>query len=286
MNELTDVLLERLRNATNAARAEQAWRTIEDRYTPRELHASLPIFDGLSGLARLALDKSDILRELRQKPSQDYRRRTIAADVVLYGGPPQLRRKSLIIALCGRSHRLMTCWSLFLQFLPASRFDVLILADRTNEDFYGGVRGYAPDLLSLTRRVIDDVNAEAYDRVYCYGTSTGGFPALRFGLLMGAYRSIAVGGLQSWPIHRLTKGGVIQAFDPLCACNAQPLGHLVCIHAANEKRDSDAARKLQRVLKVSRVPVAGSDKHNVVYNIYLAGKLSPFYAKIFDFAPR
>lgn len=276
-------LFRRLTEAKSAFESIKAMRSLEDRLTPLELHELLPDLDALPGLPGAAPEVSDIVRELRVHPPEPYVQTALAKDVVLYRSGLGGSGKSLIIALCGRSHRMMTSWSLFLQHIPAARFDVLILADRTNNHFNDGIRNYAPDLLSLVNRVKLDARTDLYERVYCFGTSTGGFPALRFGLLADAFRAISISGLFAWPIHRLRSGQHFEAYDPLCACNRERKSHLVCVHAANSKSDQGSAVLLQKVLNVSRVPVENSGNHNIVYDVYLAGKLRNLYSMLFDF---
>ena len=279
-------LLDGLRSAQTAAAARHALRALEDDLTPRQLADLLPEVDGLTGLAKLACEHSTILPALRRMPPQGYHRRNLARDVAFFSAEPiPARSKSLIVALCGRGNRLMLPWSLFLQFLPASAFDVVILADRNMDDFIAGIEGYAPDLWGVVQRLRSEVDLHAYQRLYSYGTSTGGLPALRFGVLAGAYRSISVGGLFSWPIKRLENGKSLQTFDPLCLCNSLPRGHLVCVHASDAQRDKKAAQHLQRILKISRVPVDGAADHNIVYRIYQAGGLPTFNGQLFDFDP-
>jgi hypothetical protein len=141
-------------------------------------------------------------------------------------------------------------------------------------------------MLSLAQRLLSDVSASGYERLYCYGTSAGGLPALRFGILACAYRSISVGGTFSWDIYRLQQGKSVQCFDTLCVCNARPPGHMVCVHAGGAQRDTRAATRLQRIMRVSRIPVDGRDEHNIVYMIYKAGGLATFNAQLFDFDQR
>lgn len=278
-------LFKQLSEARTAFEATKAMRSLEDRLTPLELHELLPSLEALSGLAGQARDGSDIVRELRVRPPEPYRQAPLGDDVVFYQSGLGGAKKSLIIALCGRSHRIMTSWSLFLQYIPAARFDVVILADRTNNHFVDGIKGYAPDLLSLVQRVKAETQTERYERVYCFGTSTGAFPALRFGIMAEAFRSIGIGGMFAWPIHRLRSGQRFEAYDPLCACNRKHAGHLVCVHAASSRIDLGNAVRLQKILRVSRVPVANSGNHNIVYDIYLSGKLSQLYGHLFDFPP-
>jgi hypothetical protein len=280
-------LLNALKAATTAAAARHALHRLEDELTPLELSDLLPALKDLSGLAKVAGESSIVFRELQRADPQPYLRRAIAADVALFSTTePPPAEKSLIIALCGRSNRLMLPLSLFLQFVPASQFDVVILADRKKDDYFAGIEGYATDMWSLVQRTLADAGARQYRRLYCYGTSGGGFPALRFGLLAGAYRSISIGGTFSWQIHRLERGKSMLAFDPLCHCNAKPQRHVVCVHASEARHDNKAATRLQRVMKISRIPVVGTAVHNIIYMIYRAGGLPMFNAQLFDFDPR
>ena len=279
-------LLYNLRAAPTAAAARHALSALEDDLTPSQLADLLPELDRLSGLARLAWEPSDIIRELREADPQPYVRRDLAADAALFSTPsPAPRDKSLIVALCGRSYRLMVPWSLFLQFLPASRFDVVILADRSNNDYFTGVGDYATDLWSLVKRTLSDVGASRYRRLYCYGASVGGLAALRFGVLAGAHRSISVGGTLTWPIYRLQSGQSLPAYEPICACSSEHRGHVVCVHASDARHDRAAAMHVQQILKVSRIPINGIKRHNIVYMIYRAGGLPVFNAELFDFDP-
>ena len=280
-----DQLFESLRRETSPLRADQTFRRIEDTLTPLELSRSLAMFDRLTGVAADVVAKSDILKVLREAAPQRYERRILSEDVAMYAAPGGLKAaKSLIVAFCGRSHRLMTPWSLFLQSIPASAFDVLILADRSNNHFFNGIEGYAQSLYALSTRVLRDAKARDYSRLLAFGTSTGGLPALRFGLLAGADRAISVGGQMAWHIQRLRMYGgehALQAFDPLCACSKPRKGQLVCVFAEHSAPDVLSARHMQAVVGAVPVSLAGTDKHNVIYEIYKTGKLPQFYERLF-----
>ncbi len=256
--------------------------SLEDQYTPRELSEILPLLAELPGSAAEALRKSFILGELHRKLPQNYRREHVGRDVVLFRGEGQANQKSLIVTFCGRSQRPNMAWSLYLQYLPSQLFDVVILCDRANNHYYDGIADYAPDMLSLQRRLATDLRFAVYRRLYCYGTSSGGLPAIRFGLLAGADRSVAVGGVFAWPIYRLTQGQNFQAFDPICACNAKRRGQVLLIHASNE-RDLEGARQAERILGAKRIRVTTTADHNTNHQLYLAGKLLDFHGRIFEF---
>jgi hypothetical protein len=255
---------------------------LEDQYTPRQLLEMLPLLDGLNGHAAEACRTSFILIELHRKPAENYDREDVGPDVVFYRGDGPADQKSLIVTFCGRSQRPNMAWSLYLQYLPSSLFDVVILCDRSNNHYNDGIAGYAPDMLSLQRRLASDLQFASYRRLICYGTSSGGLPAIRVGLLAGAHRSIAVGGVFAWPIYRLTQGQDFQAFDPICACYTERRGKVLLIHASNE-RDLIGARQAEKILKAKRIRVTETADHNANHQLYLAGKLRDFHSRMFEF---
>jgi hypothetical protein len=258
---------------------------MEDQFTPRQLQQFLPRLHELAGHAKEACRTSYILRELHQKPAQGYEREDLSANVVFYRGEGRAAQKSLIVTFCGRSQRPNMAWSLYLQYLPSEFFDVAILCDLANNHYNDGIARYAPDMLSLQRRLATDLQFASYRRVYLYGTSSGGLPAIRVGLLAGADRSIAVGGVFAWPIYRLTQGQDFQTFDPICACYTQRRGKVLVIHASNE-RDLIGARQVERVLKAKRIRITSTSDHNVNHQLYLAGGLMDFHGRMFEFGPR
>ena len=256
---------------------------MEDQFTPRQLkELLLPQLRGLTGHAREACWRSFILRELSKKPAQTYEREDFSPDVVFYRGGGTAAQKSLIVTFCGRSQRPNMAWSLFLQYLPSDLFDVAILCDRTNSHYSDGIAGYAPDMLALQRRLATDLRFASYRRLFLYGTSSGGLPAIRVGLMSGAHRSIAVGGVFAWPIYRLTQGRDFQTFDPICACYTGRMEKVLVIHASNE-RDLIGARQVECILKAKRIRVTTTTDHNVNHQLYLAGGLMDFHCRMFEF---
>jgi len=258
---------------------------LEDQYTPSQLAELMPLLEGLTGCAAEACRTSFILGDLRRQQPQRYLREDLAPDVVFYRGSGSTEHKSLIVTFCGRSQRPNMAWSLYLQYLPSDLFDVAILCDRANNHYNDGISGYAPDMLSLQRRLASELHFTTYRRLFCYGTSSGGLPAIRVGLLAGAHSSIAVGGVFAWPIYRLTQGQDFQSFDPICACYAERRGKVLVIHASNE-RDLIGARRAERILKAKRIRVTSTSDHNVNHQLYLAGGLMDFHGRMFEFGER
>jgi hypothetical protein len=202
--------------------------------------------------------------------------------VVLFRGAGEIERKSLIVTFCGRAQRPNMSWSLYLQYLPSALFDVAILCDRQNNHYTGGIAGYAPDMLSLQRRLAEDLRFSSYRRLTFYGTSSGGLPAIRLGLLAGAHRSIAVGGVFAWPIYRLLQGQDFQTFDPICSCFTNRRGEVLLIHGSNE-RDLIGARQTERILRAKRIRVTSTADHNANHQLFLAGRLMDFHRRMFEF---
>jgi hypothetical protein len=254
---------------------------LEDQLTPRQLVALLPALHDLTGHAA-AWRGSYILKELHRQPAQTYERHDLAPDVVFYRGDGQPEQKTLIVTFCGRAQRPNMSWSLYLQYLPSELFDVAILCDRSNNHYYDGIAGYASSMLSLQRRLAEDLQFSSYRRLICYGTSSGGLPAIRAGLLGGAHRSIALGGVFAWPIYRLQRGQNFQTFDPICGCYAGRPGQVLLIHGSNE-RDLIGARQAEKALGAKRIRVTATTDHNVSHQLYLAGKLLDFHGRMFEF---
>ena len=104
----------------------------------------------------------------------------------------------------------------------------------------------------------------------------------RAGLLGGAHRSIALGGVFAWPIYRLQRGQNFQTFDPICGCYAGHPGQVLLIHGSNE-RDLIGARQAEKALGAKRIRVTATTDHNVSHQLYLAGKLLDFHGRMFEF---
>ncbi len=275
-------ILAGLSSATSFAMAMKLVFDLEDRYAPAQLQDMLPTLRRLSGFGLEACQRSYVLRELRRAPAQGYTREEVAPDVVIYRGDGEPAQKTLIVTLCGRSQRPNMPWSLFVQYLPAELFDVVILCDRRDDHYNSGVEGYAPDLMALRQRLEADLHMAAYRKVICYGTSSGGFPAIRLGLLGGAQSSIAIGGVFAWPIFRLQEGRSFQSFDPICPCFASGRGKVLILHASND-RDRVGAEQAARALDAKRIRITSTTDHNVNHQMFLAGRLWDFHQRLFEF---
>lgn len=256
-------------------------RQLEDALTPQQLYDLLDDFDRLKGFAGRALLQSDVLTEIVRRPPEPYERRWLGDDIAFNTGPGAPEDKTLVIAFCGRSHRVMLSWSHFLQAMPARRFDIAIVADRSNAHFVDGVAGYAPNLLALTRRLGAETGAERYRRVICYGTSTGGLPAMRAAILMNAQRGLGVGGMPLWAINRLRQRP-LDGFDPLCRCMlAAARTELRYVYGGMSGPDAAVAHWLGQMGTIRLWPIRQSHAHNVVHDAYKHGQLRALLEAMF-----
>jgi hypothetical protein len=282
---LLDELLQALRDASSFPVAKQLIFELEDALTPLQLQQALPELSAIQGIARDVVYRSFAIEMVRRQIAEPYVWEPVAPGVDFYRGSGSAAGRGLIVVLSGRHNRPMLAVSMFLQHLPAQLFDVLLMYDATNSHYSEGIAGYADSLLSLTQKVHADFGSAGYERAYHFGVSSGGFPALRMGLMAPAHRSIAVGGLFQWPINRLLSGETVLGFDPICHCNASQRGNLICIHAALE-RDINHARRVVHAVRARSVRVDDTAEHNVLFPLFNAGHLRDFNQRLFGYVER
>ncbi len=155
-------------------------------------------------LSRLAA-----LGEFATVPPQRYRRQALVPNIDIYSDASiPSERKSLILGFSGAAGQLMIPTPVFLQYVSSERYDVVVLRDRTKQGYAIGIPPYAHNLWDLAQKLTAEIGAATYRRVYPYGTSMGGFPALRCGLLLQdrngrlRRRPVPVVSAPSRPEHR------------------------------------------------------------------------------------
>jgi hypothetical protein len=224
---------------------------------------------------------------LKRQSPQPFARRELHTNVIHYSDPAVPRAdKALVVAFTGRSARLMVPVAAILQQLPAHRFEVLAVADKTNAHYLQGIDGYASDFVGLCERLRGEIGMVAYRNVYCLGTSMGGFCALRAGVLLKARRAVSIGGRFPWHIQRLESDDVeVPAFELLCSCVEPGTCEFVCCYSAGFQPDAEAARSLSATFRICLRPVEGHDGHNFIHPILMDGRLSAFLGELFDFNP-
>jgi hypothetical protein len=217
---------------------------------------------------------------LRESPPTCYVREELNQDVRLYSA--NRGACTLIVAFGGASHRLMKPISHFLQMMSDDIYDVLVITDAKRRHHDAGIRGYSNSLLETLVRIKALSDTRSYRRLVTYGTSMGGFPALRAGLWLGADRAVSVGGaFCSHPPRLLQGSNEVGAFDLLCHC--RPRGHVPVVTAFSTGHSLDVERHaaLRAVLPDCVELKINSDRHNVIHHLDRRGQLPAFYATIF-----
>jgi hypothetical protein len=213
-----------------------------------------------------------------------FQRETIGEGVVRFSGEGGRRAKKLIISFAGFKGVASLPTAVMLQLLPDDLCDLVLLHDSGRDHFLKGIRPHADNFYGLVEFLRRTFRPQAYDRVYCYGASGGGLAALRCALLMKAHRGISASGRIYWHISRLRQeGGTLDStFDPICHCFADYPVEIVCAYAAGNESDRADAERIARILRVKEMPIAGRAEHNFVWELTMAGKVRPFFEKVFD----
>lgn len=266
-------------------RIERLFREMEHQLTPLELQALLPSLEGHTGFLGKLVASSGALDRRRWEAAEPYVVSDPYPGIRFFTDPNVPReQKALLVGFCDLAARLLLPTGQFVQFLPASKFDILTLADEPNRYFENGagtVRGTLPEWVG---HLAKEFRISRYREVYCFGASMGGFPALRAASLFGAKRSVSASGSFAWPVGRLRAGERVPAFDPLCACRPQDQD-LVLLYSSGHSRDARQAETVHRRVGARLMPVEGVE-HNAIHRLFLTGKLDEFLGTMFDFEPK
>jgi hypothetical protein len=274
-----------VRGTPSPAEARLALLEVENDLTPLEFHQVAGTIRDRFANARADLDKLRLSELLATEAPARFLRRTFAPEVMLFHDPDiSPANKRLVIAFCGKAQRLMMSKSVFLQLLRSTGCDVAILNDPKRNHFVDGSPDYAADFLKLVTRLDRDFDADRYKDVACYGTSMGGFVALRCGLLLGT-RAISVGGRFPWRVKRMIDqdGKNTDAFELLCCCKATDTASFVCVYGERCVPDAAAVDHLATIFPVTRWPIEGVERHGVIAEMWKTGTLRQFYRDVFAF---
>ena len=210
-----------------------------------------------------------------------FERVRLAESANLYSA--NLGARTLIVGMAGRhAHLFGPIWRV-LQHLDDSKYDLLLVADDRRWHFSAGSAGFANSLPEMATRIRHIAESGAYENLITYGTSMGGFPALRLGGLLGAQRAVSIGGRYAWDIHRLqTEPGYQNGFDPLCSCFGARPKEGVAIYAEQVKEDAENVARLKAVYPdLHEIAVPGR-KHDVPGGAMKRGNGDRFYEILFE----
>lgn len=251
--------------------------------TPLEAAALMEVSPRLPPQSQAWLSKIATLGEFASVAPQRFTRQALAENIDVYSDASVPRdRKSLILGFSGAAGQLMLPTPCFLQYLSSDRYDVVMLRDRTKQGYVFGIPPYAQNLWDLIQKLKAELGAASYRRVYPYGTSMGGFPALRCGILLKTETAISGGGQFPWYPGHLTQKPKrnIPSFDPLCACNAKTKTTLICYHSTGYPPDVQSVDILARMIPIERVPIE-APRHAFLDILWKQGRLRAFYDRLF-----
>jgi len=189
----------------------------------------------------------------------------------------------LVVAFCSAVHRLGVPVSYFLQTMREDLYDVLVLRDPRKLHFDAGVQGLG-SFLEVMHRIKTFAEVKGFREIITYGSSMGGYPALRAGLLLKANRAISMSGGYCWHVGRLirkTKTG--RAFDPLCPCFAPTTTELVAVIPSRNEKDVRAFEILQRTFPKCVAVKINAEVHTLPTFFYRVRLLRLFHACLFEY---
>ena len=225
-----------------------------------------------------------IAPSLSQRPPARYIRYPISQTVNFYSG--NCGAPDLLVAFCGATHRLMMPISYLLQLLQEDVYDVLVLSDPTKRHYAAGMPGYSSSFLETLQSIQAFARTKAYRRLITYGTSMGGFPALRAGLWLGADRAISIGGRFCSHAARVADPRHEEpAFDLLCSCQSYRQVRLVAGFSKGNEADAKNYAILKQIMPECAKVTFDASRH-LPFEGLSERQLAGFFAKVFGPEPR
>ncbi|HUF10248.1 MAG TPA: hypothetical protein VMO47_13075 [Rhodothermales bacterium] len=215
------------------------------------------------------------------KISEPYSRRRIGQSMIFYSGSNESTTKRLIVCFTGGFQRMMVPAPSFLQNLPASRYDVLVLKDARRQGYAEGlpdVPGGFEGLVSAVRSIADRAS---YASVVSLGTSLGGLPALVVATRLGFDKGVSIGGIgrDRDKYAAATMAATLEEFQHSGA-------NLLLVYGSDNQRDRKAARSFEGLASVRLLEVQGRAKekigHNPLHRLLLKRKLAMFLDRALD----
>jgi hypothetical protein len=161
---------------------------------------------------------------------------------------------------------------------------VVILRDYLKHAYVLGVPPYADRFWPLVEKLAGELHATNYRRIYPFGTSMGGLPALRCGILLKTDSAVSAGGQFPYYPPHLERNVDLPSFEPLCDCNAATKTTLLCYHSTNYVADVQSADILGRTLPIVRIPIEAPG-HAFLGQLFRRGQLRAFYDRVFGDDP-
>ena len=256
--------------------------TLENILAPAEIRA---LIDGVRARVVTAPEpvshwfaRWDTLLGTGQRPVQGYERHEVAPGVISYaaaGSAAERSERTLVYAFSGEANRLMMPIAMFLQSVPADRYEFVVLFDPSRHFYLRGVPTLGTSLPETIASLATRFPPSRHRRAMSLGTSAGGLAALWTGVALGLARAVSVGGITPWQVleRKQTQAIPLDAFDDLLRERAGRLPEIVLVSGEKHTRDNEKALAMSTLLPARHVTVAGSTHHNMLADAFAAGTL-------------
>jgi hypothetical protein len=278
--------VERFRAARTPSELAVRFAEADDVLTPREYLALGSLLAETLPEVLPHYRNRQVTKHFADQAVQPYIRHALGPHVLKFGDPSvPAGEKTLLVAFTGLKPRLMLPNLVLLQTLPARLFDLVICYDPGHDHFVAGTVDYADTFPAMVRRLNADLEPHRYRRHVAIGTSMGGLPAIRYGLLGGVDEVVAISAATPWHINRLQVGRPTQAFDPLCACMAHRVPPILSVYSALNPTDTKVARWLAEHFGARLRAIPGEAAHNPLSAMWRDGTLADLLAELLHFIP-
>lgn len=183
-------------------------------------------------------------------------------ELVLFTGMGQPR--NLLVCFTDKHWHLFLPVPLFLQALGNQGFDVMIVHDRRRGRHRLGLDGLSGSLWETCQTIARKIDLTRYQSLTTFGSSMGGFAALRAGLLLNARKAVGIGG--SFSNHTgwyEATSGFLPAFDEICDCADTGKTVFELYYSINSHDDKTNALMMEQVLPGLRLFACDTRKHNI-----------------------
>jgi acyl carrier protein len=194
----------------------------------------------------------------------------------------------VLLLFCGRSHRLGMALSAIHRWLGRLPASLVYLRDFRRAFHLHGVPSLGvnrDETLAALRRIVAELNGR---RVFCYGVSSGGYPALHYGLDLGAQAVLVLAGCINLSLeftgqmpvapsiarlHKELPGAAIDLRQAYAAAERPPHMHLV--YGDGNWDDRLHAESMSGLPKVTLQILSDCTNHNVTTELIRRGQYEP-----------
>jgi hypothetical protein len=255
-------------------------------YSVRHLHQAFPTTQALKTLF-CVIENAPVgpLLPFKDDPSADIQIVTRrGCDVVL-------------LAFCGQALRLGLPLDLVHLWLGRLPVNLIYLRDPKRLCGAAGfpsLGGCSQTSIEALKRKIADLGAS---RIVTYGTSSGGFPALYYGLALGAHSVLALAPTTNLSVEFQTSIGPVSDFVATVRSEFPKYGpdlrllyrdasrppRALLAYGADNARDSAQVENMAGLTTIELIPVEGVTDHNLVIPLIASGNFPGLLARLLSY---